>query len=233
MMGYITAGALFLLLVLEYLFPFMENDRGRIRHYLKNLLVSIPNGLFLAGVASVFTAGVIQASAAHQWGVLRWMELPTVVEWFLALFLFDGWMYLWHRLNHSCSALWFFHRFHHVDPAMDCTTAVRFHFGEIFISSLVRIGVISLLGMELSQFLAYELLMFPVIAFHHSNIKVPVWLDRGISWIIASPSLHRVHHSVVIEETNSNYGTVLSLWDRWFKSLHVRHDQDKIIYGVE
>jgi sterol desaturase/sphingolipid hydroxylase (fatty acid hydroxylase superfamily) len=233
MIGYVAFATLLLLFWLEYQSPFMDEGLPRVCHYTKNILISIPNTLFLAGVSSLLTSGVIQWAGANQLGLLRLIPFPSWLECLIALLLFDLWMYIWHCWNHTCSFLWFFHKFHHRDRRMDCTTALRFHFGEIFLSSLVRLLILFTLGMELYQFVIYELVMFPVIAFHHSNVRVPDWLDRLITPILASPSLHRVHHSVVIEETNSNYGTIFSFWDRVFRTLKIREDQDSIVYGVD
>src|SRR5256885_17251711 len=106
--------------------------------------------------------------------------LPLSVSTLLAILLLDGGMYLWHRANHRLPLLWRFHRVHHSDPALDVTSAVRFHTGEILISSVLRLALIPLLGVSLWQILLYEALLLPVIQFHHSNVRLPERLDRWL-----------------------------------------------------
>src|SRR5215813_5385924 len=118
-----------------------------------------------------------------------------------AILLFDAWMYLWHRANHQLDFLWRFHRVHHSDPEMDVTTAIRFHAGEILISSALRLAVIPLLGITNRQLLVYEMLLLPVILFHHSNVLIPERLDAILRLVIVTPAIHRVHHSRLRAET--------------------------------
>ena len=161
------------------------------------------------------------------------MDLPLILRVALIVFLFDGWMYIWHRLNHEIPFLWRFHRMHHSDPAMDVTTALRFHIGELIISSFLRFGIIILLGMRPLEIIFYETVMLPIIFFQHSNFLIPYRWDKIIRTVFITPWMHWVHHSDIVEESNTNYGTIFSWWDRLAKTFRIRKDPQKIVYGVE
>jgi sterol desaturase/sphingolipid hydroxylase (fatty acid hydroxylase superfamily) len=149
-----------------------------------------------------------------------------------AVVLMDGWMYLWHRLNHRLPWLWRFHAVHHADAEMDATSAVRFHTGEIALSSVARLAVLPLLGLSVGQVLLYEALLLPVILFHHSNVRVPAALDRVLRLVIVTPWMHWVHHSEWRPETDSNFSSVLSVWDRLFGSFRLRERPGEIRLGL-
>ena len=121
---------------------------------------------------------------------------------------------------------------HHSDLQMDCTTALRFHTGEIFFSSILRLVVIPILGMDFSQWILYEACLRPVILFHHSNVALPEKFDRMFRALIVTPNMHRVHHSELRPETDSNFSSVLSFWDRLFRSFKQRKDPKTLRYGL-
>lgn len=136
----------------------------------------------------------------------------------LDLLVLDLWVYAWHRANHEVPLLWRFHAVHHLDPFLDTTSAVRFHFGEVLLSTLARLPVIVALDMPLLSVVLFEALVLAAALFHHSNLKLPAGLERALSWLVVTPSIHWVHHHAVRADTDSNYATVLSVWDRLFGS---------------
>lgn len=142
----------------------------------------------------------------------------------LDILLLDLWIYWWHRANHRLPLLWRFHQVHHLDQWLDVTSAVRFHFGEVILSALVRGLVIVFLGMPLLSVIVFETLVLLGAGFHHSNLRLPVKFERALSQIIITPSIHWVHHHVAQQDTDSNYGAIFSFWDRLFgsKSKSVR-----------
>ncbi len=150
----------------------------------------------------------------------------------LGVILIDLWMYVWHRLNHNVRLLWRFHAVHHADQEMDATSAVRFHTGEIILSGAARLFVLPMLGVTLPMLLIYELILLPVILFHHSNVRIANGTDGVLRSILVTPWMHWVHHSNLMEETNSNYGSVLSIWDRLFSSFRLRTDPSEIELGL-
>lgn len=226
-----TIGGLAVLLILEQIIPASQAGRGGIaRHGAGNLALGLVNG---AGVALVATP------------LLTWMSIWIEREeiglvspfggatgMVTGVILFDGWMYLWHRANHEIGLLWRFHRLHHTDRAMDVTTTVRFHPAEILLSTLGRLLVMPIIGLTIRELLIYEMVLFPVILFHHSNIRFPEQIDRALRWVIVTPSIHRVHHSIDQTETDSNYGSVLSIWDRLGRTIRLRADHRPVIFGL-
>jgi sterol desaturase/sphingolipid hydroxylase (fatty acid hydroxylase superfamily) len=214
-------------------FYFVRNSGERLRHGLKNLVLGILNALLtgLVFVALWWTAA--EWAQAHNFGLLNCLPLPEWAHVVGAFLLFDAWMYFWHRLNHRVPFLWRFHRTHHSDPRMDVTTANRFHLGEIFLSSILRIPVIALLGLELWELALYETAMFTVVQLHHANIALPAWLDRGLRVLIVTPFMHKVHHSRWQPETDSNYSSLFSFWDRFFGTFRLRVNPSTLQFGLE
>ncbi|HUK10360.1 MAG TPA: sterol desaturase family protein [Stellaceae bacterium] len=149
------------------------------------------------------------------------------------LVLLDGLIYVWHRLNHRMPLLWRFHSVHHLDRFLDSTTALRFHFGEVLLSALVRAGVIVLLAFPLTSVLAFEALLLVATLFHHSNLRLAPQLERALSRVIVTPSIHWVHHHRRQSDTDSNYATVLSLWDPLFRSRSPTRRTRDLEIGVE
>ncbi|MDY7033196.1 MAG: sterol desaturase family protein, partial [Thermodesulfobacteriota bacterium] len=144
----------------------------------------------------------------------------------------DFMLYVWHLLNHEMPFLWRFHRVHHSDLNMDVSTATRFHIGELVISAVIKISLIFFLGASILGVIIFESALVLCAQFHHSSLKVPGWFEK-IFWIFfVPPSMHRIHHSVVIKERDTNYGTIFSLWDRSLGTLLKNVNQEKIRIGV-
>jgi sterol desaturase/sphingolipid hydroxylase (fatty acid hydroxylase superfamily) len=191
------------------------------------------NAAALAMLAAPFITQVAAWVEESRFGLLNLLNLPPVITVATSMLLFDVWMYLWRRANHEIGFLWRFHRVHHSDPEMDATTAVRFHTGEILISSALRLGVIPLLGITIYQLLVYEMLLLPVILFHHSNVRLSERLDRWLRLIIVTPAIHRIHHSRLRVETDSNYSSVFSFWDRIAGTFRLRRDGQPVNFGLD
>lgn len=149
------------------------------------------------------------------------------------LLLLDFLIYWWHRANHVVPLLWRFHAIHHLDQFLDTTTALRFHFGEVLLSALARAAVIVVLGIPFISVLAFEALVLLATIFHHSNLRLPAGFERALSFLVVTPSIHWVHHHAVRRDTDSNYATVLSLWDRLFGSRSAMRRDPKMPIGVE
>jgi len=138
-----------------------------------------------------------------------------------------------HNANHRVPFLWRFHRMHHTDMEMDSTSAIRFHTLEIVFSSCLRLAVAPLLGIEFTHLFVYEICLQPVIIFHHSNIAFPEKWDRILRALIVTPNMHRVHHSLETYETNSNYSSVFSVWDRLAGTFRKREDMATLTFGLK
>ncbi|MEC9372630.1 MAG: sterol desaturase family protein, partial [Planctomycetota bacterium] len=170
---------------------------------------------------------------AHDFGLLRWIEIPTWIEWILALLLLDLFHYGFHVAAHQAPILWRFHAMHHNDVDVDVTSAMRFHTVEIAVQCVASLPILALCGVSMPQILLYELILWPSAMFHHANIRMPGGLDRVLRLIIVTPHMHWVHHSRWQPETNSNYSAVLSIWDRVFGTFRLRPDPRTIDFGLD
>jgi len=227
----ISAVGAALLLVLEQLIPDVERRWQEVaRHGAQNIGVGVLNGTVLALLAAPLLTGVSIWIDRTEIGLVRTFGEPWRTG--IGLVLFDGWMYLWHRANHRIGLLWRFHRLHHLDAAMDVTTTFRFHPGEIALSTAARLVIMPLLGLTVQQLLFYELVMFPIILFHHSNLRLSKRVDWLLRWLIVTPTVHRVHHSWVKIETESNFGSVLTVWDRLAGTIRSLPDGTRVRFGL-
>jgi len=217
--------------ILEYFFPFFEFAKSKIKHAFLNLSLALINWLILFIVAK-------HLNFFKTWfdkffiGIFDVIENTSIFNIILAVILFDLWMYFWHRLNHELYFLWRFHRLHHTDPQMDVTTISRFHPVELIISYILNIIILGFLGLNFSFLIIYKTLMLPVIMFHHSNISISKTLDQFFCRLFVMPNMHRIHHSEIREETNSNYGSIFSIWDRLFGTFKTRENIKLINYGI-
>jgi len=165
-------------------------------------------------------------------GLLKIVCLPKWLETILAVALLDYTLYLWHVLTHKVPFLWRFHLVHHVDLDLDASTAFRFHFGELLISVAWRAAQILVIGVSPGAFAAWQLFLFPAVLFHHSNVKLPIGLERKLNRFIVTPRLHGIHHSIVRAETDSNWSSGLTVWDWLHGTLKTDVSQSEITVGV-
>jgi sterol desaturase/sphingolipid hydroxylase (fatty acid hydroxylase superfamily) len=217
----IIIGVLVTLLILERVFPAVtlrENFERLGRNFSLSFLNAALGPLIVVPITLYAT----------QWQ-LHWYPHYLIVD----LILLDCWIYFWHRLNHRVPFLWRFHEVHHLDETLDATSALRFHFGEVALSSAVRALVIFVLGVPFATVAIFEVLLTVAALFHHSNLRLPHWLERSLSMIIVTPSIHFVHHHALQKDTDSNYATVLSLWDRLFRSRSATQRSLDMKMGVE
>jgi len=199
-----------LLLVAERLAPAVERQGGwgRVGRNISLFLVNTVLSRFAVIPLTAFAATV----------TLDWRPEAFNGGWWILvdLVILDFWIYWWHRANHTLPFLWRFHEIHHLDEFLDVTSATRFHAGEVLLSAAVRAVVIILLDIPLESVLAFEAMVLIASAFQHSNLRIPVGLERAISWVFVTPSIHWVHHHAVRRDTDSNYANTFSLWDRLF-----------------
>ena len=168
----------------------------------------------------------------HQLGLLKRVRLRPWLEVALAVVLLDYTLYVWHVLTHRLAFLWRFHLVHHVDLDMDASTALRFQFGELVLSVPWRAGQIVLIGVSPLSFSTWQTLLLLSILFHHSNVRVPVNIERWLNRFIVTPRMHGIHHSIVPEETDSNWSSGLTIWDRLHGTLRLNVPQDEVVIGV-
>jgi sterol desaturase/sphingolipid hydroxylase (fatty acid hydroxylase superfamily) len=210
------AGVLALMAGLEAALPRRRRSFGRLRRWPGNLGVVAVDTLVLRLVFPTAAIGVALAAEARGVGLIPWLGLPAPLAVLVAVVLLDLAIYLQHVLFHAVPALWRLHRVHHADLDFDVTTGLRFHPVEILLSIVIKLMVVVALGAPAVAVLVFEVLLNATSMFNHANLRLPAWLDRALRLVLVTPDMHRVHHSVVPRETNSNFGFNLALWDRLF-----------------
>lgn len=235
----LAAAVLALLWLLEGLIPMFEGRfdgrrRDRVRHDAANVALGVANALVVAVLFAGATLFVTEWARGRHFGLLNWLKLPTPwVAGAAALLLFDLWQYAWHRMNHRIPVLWRFHAVHHADEELDASSGLRFHTGEIVLSSVARLLVLPLLGMTVGQLVVYEAVLLPVVLFHHGNVKLSERADKRLRWLLVTPWMHWVHHSRWQPETDSNFASVFSFWDRLFGSFRLAKDPRTLALGLD
>lgn len=235
-----TVAGLALLLLIEGALPAAHHYRsGRERgaHALRNLALGLANAAVVALLFAGLWVLAAEWASARGIGLLNVLRdragLPGWAHVVGAVLLLDAWTYLWHRINHRVPFLWRFHRVHHADATMDVTTASRFHVGELVLSSALRVPLLVAGGIYAWELILYETVMFAVVQFHHANIHLSERWDRRLRAVIVTPHLHRVHHSRWQPETDSNYSSLFTVWDRLFGSFRTSDAPETIRLGLD
>ena len=184
--------------------------------WFNNLGLVVLNTIILRLLFPAAAVGVAVFAKTQGWGVLNYIQLPLFIEILLAVVFMDLVIYLQHVLVHAVPSLWRLHRVHHADLDYDVTTGARFHPIEIILSMLIKFATIIVLGPPVVAVIIFEVILNSMAMFNHGNIRLPTTLDRMLRWLVVTPDMHRVHHSVEDNEANSNYGFNLSIWDRLF-----------------
>jgi sterol desaturase/sphingolipid hydroxylase (fatty acid hydroxylase superfamily) len=221
-------GAFLLLALGELLAPRRRLVDSKLNRWLANLsLVAINTALsrFLLPILPVSLALLIQAKG---WGLLNLLLLPDWLKLITALILLDLIIYLQHILFHYQPLLWRLHRVHHTDLDIDVTTGNRFHPFEILISLLIKLAAVAIIGAPATAVVIFEIILNAAAQFNHSNIKLPGKSDQWLRYLVVTPDIHRVHHSVIPHETNSNFGFNIPLWDRLFGTYRDQPQEGQI-----
>ena len=200
----------------EILAPRRERKLARRTRWPGNVGVVVLDTVLVRLVFPVTAVGLALVAEVRGWGLFHTLELPAWASLLLAVIALDLAIYLQHVLFHAVPALWRLHRMHHADLEFDVTTGARFHPIEILLSMGIKLGVVAGLGAPAAAVLLFEMLLNATSMFNHSNVRMPARLDRVLRWIVVTPDMHRVHHSIVARETNSNFGFNLPWWDRLF-----------------
>jgi sterol desaturase/sphingolipid hydroxylase (fatty acid hydroxylase superfamily) len=200
----------------EILAPRREQKLGRATRWPGNIGIVVLDVVLVRLAFPTTAVGLALVAEARGWGLFPAIELPAWVSVMMAVMALDFAIYLQHVLFHAVPALWRLHRMHHADLEFDVTTGARFHPIEILLSFGIKLGVVAALGAPALAVLTFELLLNATSMFNHSNVRTPAWLDRVLRWFVVTPDMHRVHHSIVVREANSNFGFNLPWWDRVF-----------------
>jgi len=200
----------------EVLVPKRRQEIRRLRRWPSNLGIVVLNTLLIRLAFPIAAVGVAMAAEARGWGLFHWVSPPTWLAVIAAILLLDLAIYLQHVLFHAVPMLWRLHRMHHADLEFDVTTGARFHPLEIVLSMVIKIGVVAALGAPAVAVVLFEVLLNATSMFNHGNVRIASWLDHAFRKILVTPDMHRVHHSVIPRETNSNFGFNVPWWDRLF-----------------
>jgi sterol desaturase/sphingolipid hydroxylase (fatty acid hydroxylase superfamily) len=226
------AGVLAMMLLWEQLAPRRAIAAGNTTRRINNLALVALDTLLLRLAFPVLAVGFAGAMEQRGIGLFNAVAQPDWLAVVLTIILMDLAIYWQHRLFHTVPWLWRLHRVHHADPAFDTTTALRFHPLEIMVSMAIKLAVVAALGAPPLAVLLFEVILNATALFNHGNVSLPPALEQRLRWLLVTPDLHRVHHSVNGDEMNRNFGFNLSLWDRWFGSLAAQprdgHDGMKI-----
>ncbi len=200
--------------VWEVFAPRRKRSHSRLARWPSNIAISILNTLVLRVVLPSGVVGLALLAQAQGWGLLNAFDFPLWVSIVAAILVLDFVIYLQHVMFHAVPLLWRFHRMHHADLDIDVTTGARFHPVEIILSILIKLAAVAALGPPVVAVVMFEVLLNATSMFNHSNVRLPLALDRVLRLIVVTPDMHRVHHSVIPADTNSNFGFNVPWWDR-------------------
>ncbi|ENM5787157.1 sterol desaturase [Vibrio metoecus] len=233
---HIRLGIFFAVLVIcalwESNYPRKTRSQSKLVRWLNNLGLVSFNSFLLSVLMPFLAFSAAQWAQAHQFGLLYWLETPSTLALVISVVLLDAVIYWQHLLFHRIPLLWRLHRMHHADQDIDVTTGSRFHPLEILISAWIKIGAVTLLGVSPIAVVVFEVVLNASAMFNHSNAKLPYKADQWLRLLVVTPDMHRVHHSVLVHETHSNFGFFLSIWDRLFRTYiaqpEMGHERMKI-----
>lgn len=228
-------GVLLAMGVWELAAPRRPQAISRLRRWPGNLGLSVINTVALRILFPTAAVGAAIFAEVHGLGFFQMINAPDAAAILVSVIVLDLVIYLQHRLFHAVPLLWRLHRVHHADLEFDVTTGVRFHPVEILLSMLIKIGAVTALGAPAVAVLVFEVLLNATTMFNHANIKLPQLLDRIVRLVVVTPDMHRVHHSVRREETDSNFGFSLPWWDWLFRTYRAQpaDGHDAMTIGIE
>ncbi len=221
-----------LLLLLETIAPLRRATEPKVRRVARNLVIAGIAGAFAELLRLPLLVPAIQWTNAKQIGILNAIPMPSAVRVVVAIVLLDYTLWWWHWLSHRVPFLWRFHLVHHIDRDLDASTALRFHFGEHALSVFFRMAQVIVIGAPAAALFLWQLILFVAILFHHSNLRLPVRLEAFVVRFVVTPRMHGIHHSDRRGEADSNWSSILSIWDRLHGTLLLGVPQDEVIIGV-
>jgi sterol desaturase/sphingolipid hydroxylase (fatty acid hydroxylase superfamily) len=228
----LVAGTFVALALLERHWPLRRSVEPKLQRTGRNLAIAALGSVAVQVAEMPIVSRVAAAVERRRWGLLKRLRLPVWMEVAAAVLLMDYTLYVWHVLTHCVPALWRFHAVHHIDLDLDASTAVRFHFGELTLSTPWRVAQVVVIGTPPLALSIWQTGLLMSILFHHSNVELPLWLERRVGCVFVTPRMHGIHHSQVRDETNSNWSSGLTLWDWLHGTLRLNVPQRDITIGV-
>ena len=229
------ASVLLVMAAWEGLAPRRPQAIGRLRRWPSNLGIVVLNTALVRLIFPVAAVGMAALAETRGWGLFQSLGAPPWLIVVVSVIALDLAIYLQHVMFHAVPVLWRLHRMHHADLEFDVTTGLRFHPIEIVLSMGLKLGVVAALGTPAVAVLIFEVLLNATSMFNHGNVRLPARLDRMLRWIVVTPEMHRVHHSIVPRETNSNFGFNAPWWDRLFGTYCAQPTggHEKMTIGIE
>jgi len=207
-------GILIIMVVWEVLAPRRSLSTPKSIRWYSNLGLVAIDTLALRLLLPLQAVGLALHVETRGWGILNNVLLPEWMSIVLGVFFLDFVIYLQHAMFHALPTFWRLHRVHHTDLDFDVTTGIRFHPIEIFLSMGIKMGAVAFFGVSAIAVVIFEVLLNATSMFNHGNVRLPARIDRAVRLFVVTPEMHRVHHSVLIKEYNSNFGFNLPWWDR-------------------
>jgi len=228
----VIVGVFAALFAAERVFPLRRSRGVLAARLVVNLAIS--GSAFLTAMIAVRPSALkaLDWTSQQPFGLLHLVAAPGWAQFLIGFLLIDLTFYYWHIANHKIPLLWRFHNVHHIDPDLDVSTGFRFHFGEVLLSTLFRATQVILIGMSLTTLVVYEMVFQANTLFHHSNVRLPIQVERILNKVLVTPRMHGIHHSQVQREANSNFGVVFRWWDKLHKTLGLNIPQSTIEIGV-
>jgi sterol desaturase/sphingolipid hydroxylase (fatty acid hydroxylase superfamily) len=219
----------------EVAVPRRRREIPRLLRWTNNLGVVVIDTILVRLAFPLVAVGIALLAEERGWGLFNAVEIPVWAAFAVSLLALDLAIYLQHVMFHAVPAFWRLHRMHHADLEFDVTTGLRFHPVEILLSMGIKIGVVAALGPPAAAVLVFDLLLNATAMFNHSNVRIPPGVDRVLRWFVVTPDMHRVHHSILPNETNSNFGFNLPWWDRLLGTYRAQPSEghEEMTIGVE
>jgi sterol desaturase/sphingolipid hydroxylase (fatty acid hydroxylase superfamily) len=216
----------------EAVAPLRRTVEPKQRRVARNLTVAGISLAFMTLLQAPLLTPVTSWTGENRAGLLNQFEIPPILESVLAVVLFDYTLWIWHWLSHKVPFLWRFHLVHHIDRDLDSSTALRFHYGELILSIAYRALQIVVIGADARSLWTFQTILFASILFHHSNLRLPEKLERVLVRVLVTPRMHGIHHSDRRAETDSNWASLLTIWDVLHRTFRMDVPQETITIGV-
>lgn len=220
------------MLLSERMRPLRRTVESKFRHIARNLSI----GAVSLALTPLVQAPLLQPLASwivrRHIGLLQLSSWPRALELIAGILLLDYTLWWWHWANHRVPFFWRFHLVHHIDRDLDTSTALRFHFGELLLSIPIRAVQMMLIGVDAQMLWLWQTILFASILFHHSNLRLPIGFERVLVRLFVTPRMHGIHHSNRVDETNTNFSSLVTVWDVLHRTLRLDVPQERVIIGV-
>ena len=225
-------GIFVFILILERFFSAKISKLNRLTRWYSNLSIAIINNVIVSFLIPISVISLAMFASENKIGILNNIDLPYYISVILSIIILDLIIYWQHRLFHFIPILWRLHRMHHTDLDFDVTTGIRFHPIEIVLSTIIKGVVVMILGVPVLSVFIFQMILTCTSMFTHGNVQLPQKVDKILRLVIVTPNMHRIHHSVISDETNSNFGFNISVWDKLFSTYKDQSKDKEIKIGL-